>query len=74
LFKFAISTDDDPEADTHTDEVMNGNKNNFPQTSHQTLICSDCGKNISQKIADYSQSKFGRLLCFDCQQPLKKVA
>ena len=27
LLSFAISTGDDPEADTHTDEVMTGNKN-----------------------------------------------
>ena len=74
LLSFAISTGDDPEADTHTDEVMTGNKNNFQPTSNRSLTCSDCGKNISQKIADYSQSKFGRLLCFDCQQALKKVA
>ena len=74
LLSFAISTGDDPEADTHTDEVMTGNKNNFHQTSNHSLTCSDCGKNISQKIADYSQSKFGRFLCFDCQQSLKKVA
>lgn len=71
LLSFAISTGDDPEADTHTDEVMTSNKNKIQPTA---LTCSDCGKNISQKIADYSQSKFGRFLCFDCQQALKKVA
>ena len=70
LLSFAISTGDDPEADTHTDEVMTGNKNNF----QPSLNCADCGKSISQKIADYSQSKFGKFLCFDCQQSLRKVA
>ncbi len=74
LLSFAISTGDDPEADTHTDEVMTANKNNFQPTSSHSLTCTDCGKNISQKIADYSQAKFGRFLCFDCQQALKKVA
>ena len=64
LLSFAISTGDDPEADIHT------NKNNF----QPSLTCSDCGKNISQKIADYSQSKYGRFLCYDCQQSLRKVA
>jgi len=72
LLSFAISTGDDPEADTHTDEVMH--KNNFPQTAHHSLTCSDCGKNISQKIADYSHTKFGKFLCFDCQQAQRKVA
>ena len=74
LLSFAISTGDDPEADTHTDEVMTGNKNNFQPSSHHSLTCSDCGKSISQKIADYSQSKFGKFLCFDCQQAQRKVA
>ena len=71
LLSFAISTGDDPEADTRTDEVMH----NFNQTTtHHPLTCSDCGKTISQKIADYSQAKFGKFLCFDCQQSLRKVA
>ena len=71
LLSFAISTGDDPEADSRTDEVMH----NFSQTpTHNSLTCADCGKTISQKIADYSQSKFGRFLCYDCQQALRKVA
>ena len=74
LLSFAISTGDDPEADTHTDVVMTDNKNNFQPSSHHSLTCADCGKSISQKIADYSQSKFGKFLCFDCQQSLRKVA
>ena len=74
LLSFAISTGDDPEADIHTDEVMTGNKNNFQPSSHHSLTCSDCGKTISQKIADYSHSKFGKFLCYDCQQSLRKVA
>ena len=74
LLSFAISTGDDPEADTRTDEVMNGNKNKFQPSSQHSLTCADCGKNISQKIADYSQSKYGRFLCYDCQQSLRKVA
>ena len=40
---------------------------------HQTvrnnnLTCYDCGAKISQKVADYSADKFGRHLCFNCQQ------
>ena len=69
LLSFAISTGDDPEADAHTDEVMH--KNNFQSKS---LTCSDCGKPVSQKIADYSQAKFGKILCYDCQQAQRKVA
>ena len=81
LTSFAIATGDDPEADIHTDEVMNGNKNSShnnssaqkPKTS-ANYACSDCGAFISQKVADYSKSKFGKCLCYDCQKILKNVA
>lgn len=32
------------------------------------LVCESCGKAITQKIASYSQSKFGKMLCMDCQK------
>ena len=32
------------------------------------LECSDCGKEISEKVAKYSLAKFGRELCYDCQK------
>lgn len=32
------------------------------------LICESCGKAITQKVASYSQSKFGKMLCMDCQK------
>lgn len=31
------------------------------------LKCENCGKAITQKVASYSQSKFGKMLCMDCQ-------
>ncbi len=78
---FAIATGDDPEADTHTDEVMNGNKNStqYNATAQRgknsvAFACSDCGAFISQKVADYSKSKFGKYLCMDCQKILKNAA
>ena len=74
LLSFAISTVDDPEADIHTDEVMTGNKNKIQSPAQHSLTCADCGKSVSQKIADYSQSKFGKILCYDCQQEQRKVA
>lgn len=33
--------------------------------------CSKCGKGINQKTLDYSKSKFGKPLCYDCQQKAK---
>lgn len=32
------------------------------------LVCAKCGKAVTQKIASYSQSKFGAILCMDCQK------
>lgn len=78
---FAIATGDDPEADTHTDEVMhfNNNSTQYNQVAQRgkssvACACSDCGAYISQKVADYSKSKFGKYLCMDCQKILKNVA
>lgn len=74
----AIATDDDPEADTHTDEVMKGNKNfvakSKTSSKNNSSVCADCGTSISQKVADYSKNKFGKYLCYDCQHSQEKVA
>lgn len=32
------------------------------------LVCENCGKPITQKVASYAQSKFGKMLCMDCQK------
>ena len=73
LSSLAIATSDDPEADWHTDDVMQPPaqvKNN----SANALTCHECGSAISQKVADYSKTKFGRFLCLDCQRAKKSVA
>ena len=76
LNSLAIATSDDPEADSHSDDVMQPitkpatNNNN----AQNVLVCHDCGSNISQKVADYSKTKFGKFLCFDCQHSQKSVA
>ena len=74
LSSLAIVTGDDPEADQHTDDVMQ--PKTIPQKNNTTnhLTCNDCGSNISQKVADYSKAKFGRFLCLDCQRAQKSVA
>ena len=81
LSSLAIATNDDPEADSKTDEAMNfkppissdtapaQNKNSLARDKPVTkLLCHDCGSAISQKVADYSQNKFGKFLCYDCQR------
>ena len=76
LNSLAIATNDDPEADRHTDEVMHP-KTKPAQVKNNpanALICHDCGSNISQKVADYSKAKFGRFLCYDCQRSQQSVA
>ncbi len=32
------------------------------------LTCENCGKAVTQKVASYSQSKYGKMLCMDCQK------
>lgn len=33
-----------------------------------SLKCTECDANITNKVAAYSKSKFGKELCFDCQK------
>ena len=76
LNSLAIATLDDPEADCHTDEVMlpKPKPTQVKNNPANALICHDCGSNISQKVADYSQAKFGKFLCYDCQRSQQSVA
>ena len=37
-----------------------------------SLCCKECGQTISEKVAKYSKEKFGKELCFDCQQKVGK--
>ena len=67
LNSLAIATNDDTEADSKTDETMQSKTANNP-------TCHDCGANISQRVADYSKSKFGKALCYDCQRSKQSVA
>ena len=32
------------------------------------LTCEDCGAAVTQKVASYAQSKFGKVLCMSCQK------
>lgn len=38
------------------------------------IVCADCGTPITQKVASYSQSKYGRPLCMKCQEKAKAGA
>ena len=46
-----------------------GSKGGKPAHAEDSgLACENCGKAVSQKVASYSQSKFGKILCMDCQK------
>lgn len=38
------------------------------------IVCSACGEPVSQKVASYSQGKFGRVLCMKCQKAAPAAA
>lgn len=81
-----MATDDDPEADIHTDEVtaaVQPNKKaikagNKPRKEAAApavaAVCTSCGVNISEKVLRYSVSKYGQPLCMDCQKSTMKAA
>lgn len=31
-------------------------------------LCSDCHTEVSQKVKEYSEQKFKKILCFECQK------
>ena len=74
LSSLAIATNDDPEADLHTDEVMQPKLAPQKNNPVNSLTCNDCHSPISQKVADYSKTKFGKFLCYDCQRSQQSVA
>lgn len=45
-------------------EVENKNTNRY--------FCSNCGKEITKKVAEFSNSKFGTELCYNCQDAFIK--
>lgn len=46
-----------------------GSKGGTSKAAENTgLNCENCGAGVSQKVASYSQSKFGKILCMECQK------
>jgi len=79
MLSLAISTNDDPEADSRTDESTHAQKQstaniaNVPNTNNIPL-CSDCGSKITAGIMNVSVSKYRRPLCMRCQKKVQDVA
>lgn len=68
---FTQDFDDLPEnQEPTTKETVNKVKEDIKNQA-EALYCVDCGTEISQKVADYSQEKYGKALCYDCQKKIK---
>ena len=86
LLSMAISTGDDPEADTKTDEnsFAEPQRNSTPKPSpaantvpdhdEEVAVCSGCGKEISDKVFSYSMARYKRPLCMECQKKHTRTA
>ena len=80
LLSMAISTGDDPEADTGVDErtfaAPQPNtapksapvRKNVTEQSEHVAVCVGCGKEISEKVYNYSMARYHRPLCMTCQK------
>jgi hypothetical protein len=74
MLSFSISTSDDPEADSRTDEgacLVEPVKVSGVKDDH---MCSECGVKITAGVMSVSQNKYGRPLCMKCQKKMRGVA
>jgi len=46
-------------------------KENATITASGEVHCVECDDSVSKKVADYSLSKYGKVLCYDCQKHQK---
>ena len=86
MMSLCIATGDDPEAATNTDENNVGDKPvaktvtsrkataKQPVPKETIAVCCGCGTTISEKVLNYSVSKFGQPLCMDCQKQASYAA
>jgi hypothetical protein len=72
LMSLAISTNDDPEADSRTDEgtasAQGQAKSGSEGGAGKVARCSDCDMPITPGVEKVSVNKFGRPLCMKCQK------
>ena len=88
MLSLCIATGDDPEADGKTDEVTCTESqqnvkpaNTKPKAAPKktacegVAICAGCGEEItSEKVVQFSVSRFGQPLCMDCQKKANRAA
>lgn len=51
-----------------------GSKGGTSTAKDSGIVCEKCGKSVTQKIASFSQSKFNKILCMDCQKEVANDA
>lgn len=86
MLSLNIATGDDPEADGKTDENTGAEpqvkvvhttpakaKSSAPYYAEPS-VCKKCGKPISEKVKNFSISKFHDALCIDCQKAVNNAA
>ena len=89
MLSLCIATGDDPEADGKTDEATCTESQNSSKptaiskpksapkktANEGVAICAGCGEEItSEKVVQFSVSRFGQPLCMDCQKKANKAA
>ena len=81
MLSLAVSTGDDPEADSSVDEttiaIVPRNRKQAMKSSTDSFAqaaCTMCGKNITDKVKEFSEHRFGRALCMECQQRSELIA
>jgi len=66
---FIPSEDDDGEMATKPSRpALEPLKTTSTPTPTTDMKCSGCSKPTPEKVASFSKSKFGKVLCFDCQK------
>ncbi|CAB1262838.1 hypothetical protein ACFHWD_18225 [Clostridium sp. MT-14] len=58
---------------TDNKNTVNNNENMQNKSSKSELLCENCGNVISEKVANYSAQKFGKMLCMNCQKNVKNA-
>lgn len=74
LLSMCIATGDDPEADVVTDENMAITTKSEMKPVVNKTGCESCGSKITDKVRAFSQQRYGKSLCMDCQKEYSKVA
>ncbi|CAH2213204.1 hypothetical protein [Tepidibacter aestuarii] len=41
------------------------------ETGESEMICSECSKKIKEVVSTYSEGRFGKKLCMNCQKKYK---